>query len=191
MKLEDIYHIVEESGSESAFNKGEAQAIWDILSEFSGLERKDVNVVEIGIQFGRSTTTIAEFVKRMEGWTFTAMDSWQEDVSKEAKEHVLKQLVKYNWTLNIWSCTSNDGLQHYRKKIDLIHIDGDHTYEGVMSDCKNWLPKVRIGGYVAFDDYGHDSLPGVYKAVSEYMNNNKEWKFIDRYGEKLGVFKRI
>lgn len=36
---------------------------------------------------------------------------------------------------------------------DWVYVDGDHSYEGVLSDLRSWWPKVRIGGCVAGDDY--------------------------------------
>jgi len=64
------------------------------------------------------------------------------------------------------------------EKIDMIFIDGDHTYEGCKADIEAWLPHVRNGGIVAFDDYGGGkSHPrqwaGVKKAVDELMSHHK------------------
>jgi predicted O-methyltransferase YrrM len=42
------------------------------------------------------------------------------------------------------------------KAIDLLFIDGDHTYEGVRRDFDTYSPLVRPGGWVAF----HDINPG-------------------------------
>jgi predicted O-methyltransferase YrrM len=36
--------------------------------------------------------------------------------------------------------------------IDFIMIDGDHSYEGVYNDVKNFLPKMRSGGLMVGDD---------------------------------------
>jgi cephalosporin hydroxylase len=41
--------------------------------------------------------------------------------------------------------------------IDLLVIDGDHTYEGVRRDYELWSPLVRPGGLIAF----HDIEPGL------------------------------
>lgn len=38
------------------------------------------------------------------------------------------------------------------RKLDLLFIDGDHSYAGVKSDFKMYSPLVRKGGLVAFHD---------------------------------------
>jgi predicted O-methyltransferase YrrM len=37
-------------------------------------------------------------------------------------------------------------------KLDLLFIDGDHTYEGVKKDFESYLDLVRPGGVIAFHD---------------------------------------
>lgn len=36
---------------------------------------------------------------------------------------------------------------------DMLYIDGDHRYNGIMADCKAWLGKVKKGAPVVFHDY--------------------------------------
>lgn len=52
------------------------------------------------------------------------------------------------------------------ESLDYVFIDGDHNYEFVIEDLKNYYPKVKTGGIFA----GHDiqSL-GVQKALSEFI----------------------
>lgn len=38
-------------------------------------------------------------------------------------------------------------------KIDLLFIDGDHSYPAVKNDWENYSPLVRSEGFVVFDDY--------------------------------------
>lgn len=49
---------------------------------------------------------------------------------------------------------------------NLVMIDGDHSYEGVIEDIDHWLPKIRAGGVLAGHDFGHQ-YPGVKRAVRE------------------------
>jgi predicted O-methyltransferase YrrM len=41
------------------------------------------------------------------------------------------------------------------RSIDLLFIDGDHSFLGLVSDFENWVPKVSHGGYVLIDDVDH------------------------------------
>ena len=40
----------------------------------------------------------------------------------------------------------------WEKKIDVLFIDGDHSYEGVKKDWEMYGPLVREGGIIAFHD---------------------------------------
>jgi cephalosporin hydroxylase len=50
---------------------------------------------------------------------------------------------------------------------DLLHIDGDHSYDGASADFEKYGALVRPGGFVMFHDTVHWSTPGVKKLVSE------------------------
>ena len=50
---------------------------------------------------------------------------------------------------------------------DQIYIDGDHSYEQVSKDIKNYLPKVRAGGYISGHDYHEGGFPQIVRAVHE------------------------
>lgn len=61
--------------------------------------------------------------------------------------------------------------------IDLLFIDGDHTYEGVRKDIEAWVKFVKPGGIVAFHDYAIDENSHylhheVKKAVDEWVSNS-------------------
>lgn len=43
-------------------------------------------------------------------------------------------------------------LKRRDKIIDLLHIDGCHSEEASTRDVELWLPRVRVGGHVFFDD---------------------------------------
>jgi predicted O-methyltransferase YrrM len=59
------------------------------------------------------------------------------------------------------------------KKLDLLFIDGDHTYEGVKSDFEMYSCLVRQDGIIAF----HDIVPGPSEnvgGVPQFWRENKD-----------------
>ena len=73
------------------------------------------------------------------------------------------------------------------QSLDLVYIDGDHTYEGVVKDLAAWFPKVKKSGMFCGDDIG---WPGVKKAVDEFfIRLGKEYQIITKNGyESMPAF---
>jgi hypothetical protein len=69
---------------------------------------------------------------------------------------------------------SVDGANQFMDNdLDVVYLDGDHTYQGVKQDLEAWWPKVRAGGYLCGDDYitgstGQGFQFGVIEAVNEF-----------------------
>ena len=81
--------------------------------------------------------------------------------------------------------------------IDLLFIDGDHTYEGVRKDWEMYSPLVKPGGIVVFHDIvdQHWMYPTckVDKFWNELKKSNETWEFIDTSGDVwggIGVLKK-
>lgn len=57
------------------------------------------------------------------------------------------------------------------KSLDFVYVDGDHTYESVLSDLNAAFEKVRVGGYICGDDYslGQWWQDGVVKALHQFL----------------------
>lgn len=67
------------------------------------------------------------------------------------------------------------------KNIDILHIDGDHSYNAVIQDYNLYKDKLNSGGFVIFDDY-HDKQhsPEVKSAVDFIVSqiNKSEYDII-------------
>ncbi len=50
--------------------------------------------------------------------------------------------------------------------IDILNIDGDHTYNAVYGDLKNYYPKVKSGGLIILDD---TDIPYVKMALLDFL----------------------
>jgi predicted O-methyltransferase YrrM len=63
--------------------------------------------------------------------------------------------------------------------IDLIFVDGDHSYAACQADIAAWAPFVRRGGVMAFHDFG-SRAEGVTRAIFEAIKGG-------RFAEIVGV----
>ncbi|MEJ2125842.1 MAG: class I SAM-dependent methyltransferase, partial [Alphaproteobacteria bacterium] len=62
--------------------------------------------------------------------------------------------------------------------INLLIIDGDHSYEGIKYDFDNYFPLLQPGGYVIFDDYNAKEWPGVQKFIDEDVKKTTDFEYI-------------
>jgi predicted O-methyltransferase YrrM len=104
------------------------------------------------------------------------------------------------------SLSSLDKVKHVLSgsSLDLLFIDGDHSYEGVSSDYQMYSPLVRKGGLIAFHDivddhqtkYGRPSLgcaggvPIFWRELKSTQDPTTTWEFIadpDQDGMGIGV----
>jgi predicted O-methyltransferase YrrM len=65
-------------------------------------------------------------------------------------------------------------------EIDILFIDGDHSYHSVIQDFNNYKDLVISGGYIVFDDYNDSQYsPEVKPAVDDIINSlNGEFEII-------------
>jgi len=107
-------------------------------------------------------------------------------VLPEQKNILNENIKKYNinnYKVNIYEKFSTDinflnslTLQNF--KTDILFIDGDHSYNGVISDFNNFEQFVNPKGYIIFDDYlDYKWSPDVKKAVDYIVSNLDENKF--------------
>jgi len=75
-------------------------------------------------------------------------------------------------------------------EIDLLFIDGDHSYQAVLGDYLKFSPFVKRGGYLVFHDYHEDSkAPDVAPVIEEVVEPSGLWTW--RVVERLWMGKRV
>lgn len=98
----------------------------------------------------------------------------QIDVNK-IYEEARSRLLPYNRNLNLIRETSMTAVQDFADNtLDFVFIDGNHSYDFVKEDIREWTKKVKPGGIVAGHDYKEDKVNnyGVIEAVNEYVKDN-------------------
>jgi len=151
-------------------------------------------IVELGTQYGVSYCAFCQAVKTLniEARCY-AVDTWQGDFHTGKYGHeILNNLKKYHDPLydtfsRLIQSTFDDALKNFEDgTIDLLHIDGLHTYDAVKNDFTNWLPKLSERGVMLFHDIceKQDDF-GVWKLWDELKVKYPFFDFF--YGHGLGV----
>lgn len=70
---------------------------------------------------------------------------------------------------------SHDQARRWRGTIDLLFLDGDHSYAAVKQDFEDWAPKIRPGGFLAMHDVVHEQHEGPRRVVEEFVRNDPHW----------------
>ena len=121
---------------------------------------KPRTIVELGTHSGNSYFAICQAVKQYEtGSKCYAVDTWQGDAHALSYGEEIYDMVRKNNEENYASfstllqMTFDEALSKFEDgSVDLLHIDGLHTYEAVKHDFETWLPKLAPGAIVLFHD---------------------------------------
>jgi hypothetical protein len=122
-----------------------------------------------------------------------AVDTWEgDDQSGHYDEETLADLkahieTHYNGFAQLIKSTFDQALDRFEDgTIDLLHIDGYHTYESVRHDFESWLPKMSVRGVVLLHDTNvREPGFGVWKLWEELKAIYPHFEFIHEHG--LGV----
>jgi hypothetical protein len=121
---------------------------------------KPTTFVELGSHRGHSYFTFCQAVQESSLATQCyAVDTWQGDEhAGNYDEEVFVDVNNHNQThyagfSHLLRMTFDDALGHFPDgSVDLLHIDGLHTYDAVKHDFDTWLPKLAPGAVVLFHD---------------------------------------
>jgi predicted O-methyltransferase YrrM len=146
--------------------------LYDIANSY--LDDYKLNYVEIGCYAGGSACLMLQ----RENTNVFSIDLGN-PINPEIVKQNVNKLNKHNNNYYYIKGSSHDleilnKLIEYTDEIDILFIDGDHSYNGVILDFEMYSKLVKSGGYIIFDDYNdYQYSPQVKPAVDNIVSNLK------------------
>jgi len=129
--------------------------------------RRVTRIFEFGTFLGRTTAHLAAANSEAHVWTLDlplATNPWR------FAEFVGSYFAGTTGAERITSIRQNAyefDPAPFRKTMDFIWVDGDHSYEGVKNDTEKAFEMVAPGGAIMWHDFGHES-PGLVEYFIEF-----------------------
>jgi predicted O-methyltransferase YrrM len=156
---------------------------WSIFTHLTPVERlllyrlglqqgKDAVLLEVGSYLGASACFLAAATKEQGGKARVyCVDTWQNQGMSEGPrdtwEEFHRNIRPFASCIIPLRGDSETVARGFDRTIDLLFLDGDHSYEACSRDVRGWLPRLKKRGTVVFHDYGW--AEGVRRAVDEWV----------------------
>jgi predicted O-methyltransferase YrrM len=154
-------------------------------------------LVELGTHKGLSYFTFCQAMKEQEiDGVCYAIDTFEgDDHTKKYDESVFQAVnthnrEHYHGFSYLMRMLFSEALRHFDDgTVDLVHIDGLHTYEAVAEDFANWHPKLKPGGIMLFHDVQARVKDfGAWRFWEEIRERHETFTFNHGFG--LGVLRK-
>jgi SAM-dependent methyltransferase len=151
-------------------------------------------IVELGTHTGVSYFAFCQAVERLNLPTRCyAVDTWKGDQHAGEYSESVYQDVHVTNGANYCAFSSllrmrfDEALSYFNAcDIDLLHIDGVHTYQAVSNDFSSWRPKLSKRAVVVFHDTnGRERDFGVWRLWEELKADFPHFEF--HHGHGLGI----
>jgi len=146
-------------------------------------------IVEIGSWKGRSTTWLASGARLADRRVY-AIDPHRrsrESPGAETLDEFLGNLARNGLSAVVEPLvmTSEEAAARVVGPVELLFIDGDHSYEAARHDAELWLPRLIDGGTVMFHDVATAAYSGPRRVVREMVCRSRRFHRIGRVGSMV------
>jgi hypothetical protein len=150
--------------------------------------------VDLGVHAGASLIAAATAAKAYQvPANLYGIDTWEGDphagfYDGDVMYQDLKVFMEHQFSgVHLVRRLFDDALELFAPgSIELLHVDGLHTYEAVKHDFLTWFPKLSPSGVIMFHDTAvHDRGFGVFRLLRELKEQFTTMEFFQSHG--LGV----
>jgi predicted O-methyltransferase YrrM len=167
----------------------EAIALYDLAGR---LPDERPLAVEIGSWQGRSSVVLGRALRRKRAPRLVCIDPFDAsgDGTSEglyaARAAAFDNPLKAGFVRNLQGAGvadlvdirqgySHDVARDFREPIDLLFLDGDHSYDSVLRDYRDWSCKVRPGGWLCMHDVRNPIHDGPGRVAAEVVACDPAW----------------
>lgn len=137
---------------------------WEAEYLFILTSRAKIGVVETGRMHGGSTFLLACANREVPIHSI--------DIEPQNDDRLREILKRQGFGDNVDLIVGDSQRTKYPQiaEIDLLFVDGDHSYEGCTRDLENWYPNLVPGGHVILHDcyYGSPVQPAVIDFIERH-----------------------
>lgn len=176
-KLKELRDWVESN----IFGFGERSFYW-MFKLLTDRLPNDMTFLEIGVFRGQTLALIRTLKPNAGIFGISPMDStdghWESDYNKDVMRiHQVFSLINPRIIKGL-STDLEVMRQVEHESMDIVYIDGGHSYEVVKSDMKCYPKKVKIGGYLVVDDCCNNlDIPiGMFAGIESVTQAVNEWE---------------
>jgi hypothetical protein len=153
-------------------------------------EMQPDQVVDLGVDYGYSTFVFASALRENGKGIVTGIDLFVGD-GMTGMRSTYAQVIN---NINVFSFNNVEIIkgdfytesQQWNRSIDILHIDGYHSYEAVLNDFTNWSPFVKEDGIIVFHDINVPNPNFGLIQVFRELQGGRKLYFLKSYG--LGIF---
>ena len=175
----------------NAFGFGERCFLW-MWNEIIAKMPQEFTFMEIGVFRGQILAIVSLLAerhgKKVRRIGITPLDTsdghWESDYEADIKKLHDTFKIANDYELITLDSTNPVAVNlAAQNPPDVLYIDGGHTYEVVMSDLKNYLPILKIGGTLVIDDCNNAiPMPFGYFAGIQSVSNAVD-QFLPKEGQ--------
>ena len=155
---------------------------WILLYEEAFLEAlartlpENSKIINIGSAVGTSSSAIMRGVQHLDNVNVISIDI--EDCPQEIE--MLKTRGLYDES-RFYQVQGNSTVvvREINYELDMVFVDGSHSYEGTLADLEAYAPLLKPGGLMVCHDHGDSRQLDCSKAIDawilEYIENYTPW----------------
>jgi hypothetical protein len=156
-----------------------------LCDEWNGkiqIEDKPINYLEVGAFYGGNFLSVADSYAKHPWSKLYVVDPWTNYAEYDEYKDLDMETVFDAFTRNIEHIkdkveicrgSSYEKLPEFQNNFfDIIYLDGNHDFIYVLADAILSFSKLKVGGYMIFDDYDL-GWEGVLYGVTQFIEYHK------------------